>query len=115
MNKIDFVIAWVDGSDPKHQAKRAQYSGQNVSAEAMLSTRFASDDEIYFSIASILKYVPYCGKIYVVTDQQKPLFYHLNCIEIFSYLLKYVKLAMLLSRNSLAPFYEKYYSALYLQ
>lgn len=74
MNKIDFVIAWVDGSDPKHQAKRAQYSGQNVSAEAMLSTRFASDDEIYFSIASILKYVPYCGKIYVVTDQQKPLF-----------------------------------------
>lgn len=73
MEKIDFVIAWVDGFEPNHQVKRAQFSGQSASAEAMLSTRFASDDEVYFSIASILKYVPYCGKIYVVTDQQKPL------------------------------------------
>lgn len=74
MKKVDFVIAWVDGSDPKLQAKRAKFSGKMPSSDATRSTRFASDDEIYFSIASILKYVPYCGKIYVVTDEQSPQF-----------------------------------------
>lgn len=74
MKKIDFVIAWVDGSDPNHQAKRAKFLGEIPSSDATRSTRFASDDEIYFSIASILKYVPYCGKIYIVTDQQSPRF-----------------------------------------
>lgn len=74
MKKIDFVIAWVDGNDLNHQAKRAEFSGEIYSSDAIRSTRFASDDEIYFSIASILKFVPYCGKIYIVTDQQSPRF-----------------------------------------
>lgn len=74
MEKIDFVIAWVDGADPIHQAKRAKYSGQTELTDAMQSTRFASDDEVYFCIASILKYAPYCGKIYLITDTQRPQF-----------------------------------------
>lgn len=74
MQKIDFVIAWVDGNDPQHHQKRQQYQTTQTAQDAVADTRFASDDEIYFSIASILKYVPYCGKIYVVTDQQKPEF-----------------------------------------
>ena len=27
MNKIDFVVTWVDGGDPIWQAKKAKYSG----------------------------------------------------------------------------------------
>ena len=30
MEKIDFVIAWVDGSDPAWQAEKAQYRGGPV-------------------------------------------------------------------------------------
>ena len=66
MQNLDFVITWVDGSDQKLQAKRNQY------CKSVETTRFASDEEIYFCIASILKYVPYCRTIYLVTDQQQP-------------------------------------------
>lgn len=73
--KLDAVIAWVDGDDPKLKQKRAQYQ-KNTSAasDAISSTRFASDNEIYFNIASILKYVPFCRYIYIVSDDQKPEF-----------------------------------------
>jgi hypothetical protein len=69
---IDIVIAWVDGNDPKLKNKRRQFMNQSEPSSALQDTRFASNDEIYFCIASILKFVPYCGKIYVVTDQQTP-------------------------------------------
>lgn len=69
---IDVVIAWVDGNDINLKNKRRQYIGQQEASNAVEATRFASNDEIYFCIASILKYMPYCGKIYVVTDQQSP-------------------------------------------
>ncbi|MFW1951653.1 Stealth CR1 domain-containing protein [Acinetobacter beijerinckii] len=69
---IDIVIAWVDGNDSKLKNKRRQFMNQSESSNALQDTRFASNDEIYFCIASILKFVPYCGKIYVVTDQQTP-------------------------------------------
>lgn len=69
---IDIVIAWVDGNDSKLKNKRRQFMNQSESSNALQDTRFASNDEIYFCIASILKFAPYCGKIYVVTDQQTP-------------------------------------------
>lgn len=72
MNKIDFVIAWVNGNDESHKLKRRKYQNEFEATDATSDTRFASDDEIYFSIASILKYVPYSGTIYIVTDQQVP-------------------------------------------
>ena len=74
MKKLDFVIAWVDGSDENHRLKRQQFQPENVVKGAAEDTRFAHNDEIYFSIASILKYVPYCGTIYIITDHQQPSF-----------------------------------------
>jgi hypothetical protein len=72
---LDVVIAWVDGDDPRLKQKREAYkSGKSVASEAVTATRFASDDEIYYNIASIIKYVPFCRHIYVVTDQQRPAF-----------------------------------------
>lgn len=72
---IDIVIAWVDGTDPVLKQKRAAYKPSGaVASDAITATRFASDDEIYYNIASIIKYVPFCRHIYVVTDQQKPAF-----------------------------------------
>ena len=73
--QLDIIIAWVDGADPMLKAKRNQYkSDKSVASDAITATRFASDDEIYYNIASIIKYVPFCRHIYVVTDQQQPKF-----------------------------------------
>lgn len=68
---LDIVIAWVDGNDAELQQKRQHYLGQT--SEKTEATRYAHNNEIYYNIASILKYVPYVRHIYVVTDQQKPL------------------------------------------
>ena len=76
MEKIDFVIAWVDGNDVKHRLKRQQFQSTNIVKGSAEETRFASNDEIYFSIASILKYVPYFGTIYIITDEQQPAHIH---------------------------------------
>ena len=71
--QIDIVIAWVDGDDPLLKQKRARYQKTTSAAsDAISSTRFASNDEIYYNIASIIKYVPFCRHIYIVTDQQQP-------------------------------------------
>lgn len=71
--KVDAVITWVDGDDPKHRAKREKYTDMSkpLSAGAK-STRFSSLDEIVFCILSIAKYAPFFNKIYIVTDDQIP-------------------------------------------
>jgi len=72
---IDAVIAWVDGDDPAHAAKRDLYlagDGRAISASASAASRFSDRGEIYYSIASILKYAPFIRRIFLVTDQQSP-------------------------------------------
>lgn len=71
---IDIVITWVDGNDVQLQQKRQNYLTESIASDASSSTRFASNEEIYFCIASVLKYMPDCGTIYLVTDQQQPEF-----------------------------------------
>ncbi|WP_151765707.1 Stealth CR1 domain-containing protein [Acinetobacter colistiniresistens] len=70
---IDVVITWVDGQDSQLNQKRQKYLNTLIAKEAASQTRFASNNEIYFCIASILKYMPEVGTIYLITDQQKPL------------------------------------------
>ncbi len=74
MQQIDIVIAWVDGNDLELKKKRHKYLRGEDASDAVSDTRFASDNEIYYNIASILKYVPFCRNIFVVTDNQRPEF-----------------------------------------
>lgn len=66
---IDAVIAWVDGSDPQHWAKRRRYLKPGGLLRA---TRFADSGEIYYCIASILKYAGFINRIWIVCDAQRP-------------------------------------------
>lgn len=75
VSPIDLVITWVDGQDARHKAKRSLFS-ENIS-EAKFDdiggdTRFNSVGEIYYSVASYIKYAPFIRKIYIVTDSQDP-------------------------------------------
>lgn len=69
--KIDAVIAWVDGSDPEHQAKLRRYLAPGAKVS---TTRYADRGEIYYCIASILKYASFINRIWIVTDAQQPEF-----------------------------------------
>ncbi|MDE5762961.1 MAG: hypothetical protein K2H68_05585, partial [Bacteroidales bacterium] len=72
---IDVVIAYVDGDDPVLKAKRYSYShkGKEFQYEDVASdVRYADDGEIYYCVASILKFAPWVRTIHVLTDNQHP-------------------------------------------
>ena len=72
---IDLVITWVDGMDVRHRAKRAKYAdnGDEMKYDDIGGdTRFNSVGEIYYSIASYIKFAPFIRKIFIVTDSQNP-------------------------------------------
>lgn len=72
--KIDAVITWVDGDDPRHKAKRARFSTGNmlIAEDVAASTRFDSVGEIFWCVASLNRFAPWINKIYIVTDEQNP-------------------------------------------
>ncbi len=76
-NQMDLVILWVDGEDLTLQQKRLPYQKNTPKgSDATKATRFASSNEIYYNVASILKYVPFYRYIYIVTDDQTPSLIH---------------------------------------
>jgi hypothetical protein len=66
---IDAVIAWVDGADPRHHEKLLRFLGEHDKAGR---TRYADRGEIYYCIASVLKFAPFIRRIWIVTDGQRP-------------------------------------------
>ncbi len=71
----DVVIAWVDGDDPAHKRKKASYLTPNKELhfeDVAGESRYKSTGEIYYCIASVLRYAPWVRKIYIVTDNQNP-------------------------------------------
>ena len=71
---IDAVIAWVDGEDPVHKAKRRKYGNwaELDNDEVGGDIRFTSIGEIRYCIASLLRFAPFLRKIFIVTDSQDP-------------------------------------------
>lgn len=71
---IDVVIAWVDGNDPLHKEKIEKYINPQaqVSDDIAGPTRYRSVGEVYYCVASILRFAPFVRKIYIVTDEQNP-------------------------------------------
>ena len=71
----DVVIAWVDGDDPIHKHKKASFltPGKELHFEDVAGeSRYKSTGEIYYCVASVLRYAPWVHKIYIVTDNQDP-------------------------------------------
>jgi hypothetical protein len=73
-DRIDAVITWVDGDDPRHKAKRQAFTSPEMVAEEHVAgaTRFSSLGEIFYCVASINRFAPWINKIYIVTDEQNP-------------------------------------------
>lgn len=73
-NPIDVVISWVNGNDTVHKQKREQYMSKPTSAREDIDapTRFNSVGEIYYCVASIIKFASFVRQIFIVTDNQNP-------------------------------------------
>lgn len=83
---IDMVITWVDGADPIHQAKLADYlRHQGIERpEAAHPTRFNQCGELEHCIYSVLRHAPWIRTIYLVTDSQIPDFLQSQKPELIS-------------------------------
>ena len=80
MNKIDFVVTWVDGNDPVWQEKKSSYDGSvNTSKQSMNSVKaYREWGTFKYWFRGVEKFAPWVNKVYLVTDQQKPSWLDIN-------------------------------------
>lgn len=64
--KIDFVIPWVDGSDPAWLAERSLYDG-NAIEQGVNTARFRDWGTLKYVLRSIEKYAPWVNHVYLIT------------------------------------------------
>jgi len=79
MEKIDFIITWVDSSDPQWQTEKQKYEKNLIktSKEANAECRYRTDSELLrFWFRGVEKFAPWVNKIHFVTCGQIP--YWLN-------------------------------------
>ena len=64
--KIDFVIAWVDGNDKEWLAEKAKYSPSSM-ADSATPVRFRDWDNLQYWFRGVEKYAPWVNKIHFIT------------------------------------------------
>lgn len=79
---IDVVYTWVDGSDPAWIARKAQAWSQMRHGDrhdfAANAGRFASHDELRYSLRSLEMYAGWVRNVFIVTDDQVPTWLNLE-------------------------------------
>ncbi|MDO4803454.1 MAG: Stealth CR1 domain-containing protein [Lachnospiraceae bacterium] len=66
MEKIDFVLLWVDGSDPAWREQKNQYSPKKVDYGTN-DNRFRDWDNLQYWFRGVEKYAPWVNHVYFVT------------------------------------------------
>lgn len=73
---IDMVYTWVDGDDPDWRRRKSFEEGilleDDFNDTAASFSRYASRDELKYSLRSVEYYANWINHIYIVTDQQVP-------------------------------------------
>lgn len=70
MEKIDFVIPWVDGSDPEWRKLKDQYSGKVTTGNE--TERFRDWDLLKYWFRGVEKFAPWVNRIHFVTCGHLP-------------------------------------------
>lgn len=65
--KIDFVVTWVDGNDPKWQEEKAKYVPNTIIGDTNSKNRYRDMKTMKYWFRSVEKYAPWVNKIYFVT------------------------------------------------
>lgn len=66
MNKIDFVMIWVDGSDPKWIEEKNRYDS-SIHRGDSTQVRYRSWDNLQYWFRAVEKFAPWVNKIHFVT------------------------------------------------
>lgn len=66
-SRIDFVIPWVDGSDPEWRKEKDRYSGYASAADDDREIRYRDWDTLRYWFRGVEKYAPWVGMIHFVT------------------------------------------------
>lgn len=70
---IDLVYLWVNGNDPKWIEKHNAFIKKAKERPDVNCTgRYADNDELKYSLRSVEKYAPWIRNIFIVTDDQIP-------------------------------------------
>ncbi|MFA0698832.1 hypothetical protein AB4585_29360, partial [Vibrio sp. 10N.222.49.C9] len=73
MDKIDFVLPWVDINDKNWRSKRSSFiDGYSQNMDAVSDARYRDMGTLKFVLRSIEKNCPWFNKIYLITDSQIP-------------------------------------------
>lgn len=72
LDKIDFVITWVDGSDPKWLKSRARYGSHEESDPANGAMRYRDWGLLKYWLRTVEKNCPWVNKVYLITCGQCP-------------------------------------------
>lgn len=71
---VDFVVTWVDGSDPIWCEKKSQFDGSiNTSKNSMNSQKaYREWGTFKYWFRGVERFAPWVNKVYLVTDNQSP-------------------------------------------
>lgn len=76
-NKIDFVVTWVDGSDPKWLTEKEKYHS-NKKDNSASSNRFRDLELMRYWFRGVEKYAPWVNNIFFITCGHYPSWLNLN-------------------------------------
>lgn len=76
-NPIDFVIPWVDGSDPEWIAKKQSYS-THTEGDAN-NNRFRDWGTLRYFFRGVEKFAPWVHRVYFISDGQVPDWMNTSC------------------------------------
>ena len=72
----DIVYLWVNGQDPEWLGRRLiaekQYYGPQSCRFSNVEGRFRDNDELRYSLRSLMPHLDAFGQIFIITDRQKP-------------------------------------------
>ena len=75
---IDFVVTWVDNSDPQWQNEFEQYKTDTVANEENSHIRYSEHGLLRYWFRGVEKFAPWVRKIHFVTNGQYPAWLNLN-------------------------------------
>lgn len=67
MEKIDFVVTWVDGGDPAWLAEKNRYRGVQATQKSDNNARYRDWGILRYWFRAVEKYAPWVNRIYFVT------------------------------------------------
>ena len=78
---IDFVVTWVDGSDPEWLAENEKYKkevGLTTGKDTNGECRYRDWDVFHYWFRAVEKYAPWVNNVYLVTSGQVPKWLNVN-------------------------------------